>query len=297
MQKQRKKAAQTRPKCSLALKFASKAPIAVLLRRGPSNWVQMIRWDLRNDSFETGQWFKGRIYPESSELSADGELLLYSARKTNGWTLRRNNDIGETWTAISRPPYFTALALWRNGCWTGGGLFTEARTVKLALPIPKAHAQLPTQPLQVQGTPELGGLPLSLQIALRAGWQPLDQPLERLHDYHWQLQTRQGKEIGQGAARIVKTIRKGKHWRLHSHFLVSNVHGEHDLGEIDLLDFDARGRLIQSREGRLLICDEPTAEKLRWRELADFSTSKPMPLPPKDWAREWPPTNTEDIAR
>lgn len=293
MKKQDKEAGQTHPKCSLSLKFASQAPVAVLLRRGPSNWVQMIRWNLHNDSFEAGQWLKGRIYPEFSELSADGKLLLYSARKTNGWTLRGRNDIGETWTAISRPPYFTALALWPNGCWTGGGVFTAARGVKLDLPFPKAYAQLPTPRLQVEGTPELGRLPLSLQIALRAGWQPLDQPLERLHDYHWQLNTRQGKEIGQGATRIVKTIRKGKHWTLHSHFSVSNVHGEYDLGEIDLVDFDSRGRLIQSTGGRLLICDVPTAAELQWRELADFSVSRPTPLPPKEWAREWPST-TDD---
>lgn len=293
MQKQNKKATQPRPKCSLALKLASQAPIAVLLRRGPSNWVQMIHWDLRTDNFSPGQWFKGRIYPEFSELSGDGELLLYSARKTNGWTLYGPGNIGETWTAVSRPPYFTALALWRNGCWTGGGLFTDSRAVKLGLPFPRAQVELSARQLKAEGTPELGGLPLSLRIALRAGWQLLDQSPEDLFDYHWQLDNRQGKEIGQGAVRIVKTVRKGKHWTLHNHFAVSNVHGQWDLGEVDLVDFDSRGRLIQSTGGRLLVCEAPTEPELQWRELADFSTNVPTPLPPKSWAREWPPTSEE----
>jgi hypothetical protein len=294
---QKQGASQIRAKCSLALMLASKAPVAVVLRRGPTNWVQMIRWDLRNDSFEAGQWFKGRIYPELSELSEDGELLLYSARKTTGWTLNRRNDIGDTWTAISRPPYFTALALWANGCWTGGGIFTDTRGVKIDLPYPKPHAQLPTPQLEVQGTPDLGLLPLSLRIALRAHWAPLDQPVEALHDIHWQLKTRQSKEIGQGAVRIIKSTHKGKHWMLRTSFSVSNVHGETDLGEADLVDFDSRGRLIQSRDGRLLVCDRPSEADLQWRELADFSASRPAPLPPKEWAIEWPPTAVEDVER
>lgn len=38
----------------------------------------------------------------------------------------------ETWTAISRPPFFTALALWPAfGTWTGGGLFDGKRGVRL----------------------------------------------------------------------------------------------------------------------------------------------------------------------
>lgn len=278
---------QTGPKCTLAFKLARNAPVAILLRRGPSSWVQMIRWNLKNDSFDTGQWFKGRIYAELSELSDDGELLLYSARKTNGWTLKTRNGIGETWTAISRPPYFTALALWSNSCWTGGGVFTAHRAVKLDLPFPAAHPELPPQRLEVTGTPEVGGPSLSLQIALREGWQ-MEAPLTELQHYHWQLKTRQYKEVGEGAVRIHKAISTGKHWVLHQHFSVSNVHGEVRLAQADLVDFDGRGRLIQCVGGRLLVCDTPTAVQLEWREIADFSQARPAPMPPKDWARDWP---------
>lgn len=247
----------------------------------------MIRWNLKNDSFETGQWFKGRIYAELSELSDDGELLLYSARKTNAWTLKMRDGVGETWTAISRPPYFTALALWPNGCWTGGGVFTAHRAVQLDLPFPIARPELPLQRLEVTGTPKPSCLPLSLQIALGEGWQ-MEAPLTELQDYHWQLKTRQHKEAGEGAMRILKATSMGRHYALRQHFSISNVHGEVRLEQADLVDFDGRGRLIQGIGGRLLVCDTPTAAQLEWRELADFSQARPAPMPPKDWARDWP---------
>lgn len=57
--------------------------------------------------------------------------------------------LGTTWTAVSTPPYFTALTLWpAHGHWTGGGLFRgdgdiliqepESRMVPMeAVPIPR----------------------------------------------------------------------------------------------------------------------------------------------------------------
>ncbi len=277
----------SRPRCRLSLKLASNAPIALLFRRGPTNWVQLIRWDLRTDSFDEGQWFKGRVHAELSELSEDGELVLYSARKRHGWQVRDRNGIGESWTAVSRPPFFTALALWNNGCWDGGGTFNGAREVRLDLAYPQSPPGFAKPRLRVESC-GLGEPPLSLRIALRAGWQPLDLPIEQLRDYHWQLQTRLGKETGGGAVRIAQYSWREKHKRQRQRFTISNVHGEHDLGEIDLLDFDHRGRLIRGEEGKLLVCDEPTAAVLQWRQIADFSSSTPTPLPPKDWAKEWP---------
>lgn len=273
--------------------MANRAPIAVLLRKGPSNWVQMIRWDLNKDSFEEGQWLKGRVYAERSELSDDGELLLYSARK-GGWQTRHRSDIGNTWTAVSRPPFFTALALWSNDCWDGGGIFDGLRSVVLDLNYPKPHPHLEAPRLSVEGCRSSQTLPLSLRIALRAGWQPLDLPLEQLTGYHWQIKTRIGKEIGAGAARITCHYWHGRHLRGHQRFTFSNVHGDHDLGEMDLLDFDQKGRLVKSAGGQLLICENPSAATLYWRQLADFSQSRPTPLPPKDWAREWPPVMTQE---
>ena len=96
--------------------LARNAATAVIFRRGPSRFVRMLKWDLRTDRIEGGQWIEARIHVERSDISPDGELVasfVASYRKAPG-----------TWTAISRPPYFTALAVWPKGdSWGGGGLF------------------------------------------------------------------------------------------------------------------------------------------------------------------------------
>jgi hypothetical protein len=97
--------------CRLAVFLSRKSPIAVILRRGPSAWAQLTQWDRNTDTFTPGQWFHGHIYERRCDLSPDGRLFIYFAAKHG----RRDGDpdgVGESWTAISRPPYFTALALW-----------------------------------------------------------------------------------------------------------------------------------------------------------------------------------------
>jgi len=37
----------------------------------------MIKWHLATDTLEKGQWLSGRVYPERSALSPNGELFLY----------------------------------------------------------------------------------------------------------------------------------------------------------------------------------------------------------------------------
>ena len=93
---------------------ARDAPTAVILRRGPTRFTRLLRWDLRDDTVRAGQWLIGRVAPGPCGLSPDGELLIYEARKGT-----------QTFTAVSRPPYFTALAFWEYASpWTGGGFFS-----------------------------------------------------------------------------------------------------------------------------------------------------------------------------
>jgi hypothetical protein len=93
---------------------------AVVLRRGPSKQVCVLGWDRRHDTFEEGQWLRGRIYERRCDLSPDGRYLIYFAM--NG---RWNSPTGGSWTAISRAPWLRALVLLGKGDgWHGGGLFT-----------------------------------------------------------------------------------------------------------------------------------------------------------------------------
>lgn len=80
---------------------ARDVPIAVVFRRGPTKYVRMVRWDMRHDDFERGQWVAARIYADGSRITPDAKYVDY-----NG--IRR----GDTWRAVAKPPYFTPLAVW-----------------------------------------------------------------------------------------------------------------------------------------------------------------------------------------
>lgn len=103
--------------------LAREAPFGVVIRRGPSKSVCTIGWDLRRNTFELGQWMRGRIYERRTDLSPDGRYLIYFAMNGRWGTLAKGS-----WTAISRAPYLKAIAMFPKGdCWHGGGLFTGNR--------------------------------------------------------------------------------------------------------------------------------------------------------------------------
>jgi hypothetical protein len=107
------------PRLSVLLAF--EAPVGVILRRGPSKIVRLIMWDRAKDKFKPGQWFKGRIVADRSDISPDGRHMIYFAMGGVGWAISAT---GGTWSAISVLPSLKAAALWGQGdTWGGGGMF------------------------------------------------------------------------------------------------------------------------------------------------------------------------------
>lgn len=100
---------------------ALRAPIAAVIRRGPSAWFQLGRWDLLKTGYEAGGWLKASLYPQRCDLSPDGRWFCYVALKGSArW------NVGRTFVAVSRLPWFTALAAWTtDGTWTRGVHFVE----------------------------------------------------------------------------------------------------------------------------------------------------------------------------
>lgn len=104
--------------------LASKKPLGVVIRRGPSAYVCTLLWNRHTDEFSLAQWLHGRIYERRSDLSPDGKYLIYFAM--NGYW---QSETRGSWTAISRAPWLKAVTLFGKGdCWQGGGLFTGDRT-------------------------------------------------------------------------------------------------------------------------------------------------------------------------
>ncbi len=113
--------------CRLFVIPARDAPVALILRRGPSKWYHLIRWRMDSDSFEPGGWLRGRIYEERCDLSPDGNLVVYFCHCG-----AYRPDYTDSWTAVSRAPWLHALGLWPWGStWGGGGRFVDNRSLIL----------------------------------------------------------------------------------------------------------------------------------------------------------------------
>jgi hypothetical protein len=96
----------------------------------------------------------------------------------------RPRAIGNSWTAISTPPYFTALAFWpSDGNWTGGGVFVSNRVMAIN---EKPDAMTPIQKvpmprsIQIQRYDNTQPAPMS---AIRPVHARQDQPLSSSWDH------------------------------------------------------------------------------------------------------------------
>ncbi len=128
---------------------AKDAPLAVVIRRGPAAWTRLTLWETRGDTFTPGAWFRGRIYEEKCDLSPDGKLFVYAAHQGR----RVTTSFTDSWTAVSRPPWLHALALWPMGTtYGGGGRFTGPRSLLLR-GVSAAHPKHPPLGLEVKNGP------------------------------------------------------------------------------------------------------------------------------------------------
>lgn len=116
---------------------AREADRAVIFRRGPSKQTLQLVWDLETDEITPGQWIKGRVYEYCADVSPDGKYLVASALNYSRSNARNSYPEVEgwmknCWTAVSRPPYFTAIGLWFSGStWDMGGLWESNTHLKL----------------------------------------------------------------------------------------------------------------------------------------------------------------------
>lgn len=287
----------TMPSCHLFLILARRAPRAVIFRRGPSEWTELILWCTDTNELAYGQWFKGRIYERRSDLSPDGTKLIYFASKFSRRTLV-DREYTHAWTAISKPPYLTALALWPKGdCWHGGGLFENENAVFLnhKPDVASPHPKHIPQGLSVRPNPDAHGE---------------DEPLHgmRLRRDGWKMEQEwQGEYKGRDGGYVTEQpeIWARPHpWRKHRILMARRVRGETyretfsvvgrdgcplaDTAGVSWADWEQHGKLVLLKEGKLLIATQTAGEQVyRVRELADFSTRTPEPIVPPAWATQW----------
>lgn len=273
--------------------FARAAPMAVVFRRGPTRWVQVIRWNTANDVFEPGQWFHGRIYERRCDLSPSGHLMVYFASNQT-WEQQRS-EYTASWTAVSKPPWLTALALWPKGdCWAGGGLFADDHTLLLNqgdVPHPKHNprGQLRVVVQHLKGEDS----PLFNQRLLRDGWVQEDPGT--WHDYKSAdpPETWSRCQPG-GSSRIVRRVRgffrqDGGVNRTSDELLaLRSPEGiELPLPDVEWADWDPQGRLALAKAGKIVTATVNENGSLSERVLADFNAARPNPVASPPSARTW----------
>lgn len=243
--------------------LARKAPVGVIFRRGPSKQVLLLGWDLTNDTFEVGQWFKGRIYEHRCDLSPRGDRLVYFAASWRGPF--------QSWTAVSRPPYLTALALWPKGdAWGGGGLFEGQNELLLNHGDPHGALadgfRVPAS-FKVSRPPQAGrgeDAPIFSRRMQRDGWT-LVQPagaLQRKANARvayrygqpeiWEKVSADGRRRRRLRLYTDGVHERGGAWYVRRAELPASREGASvDLGRIDWVDWSREGDLLLAREGKI----------------------------------------------
>ena len=286
------------PPCRLFMIMAREANVAVIFRRGPSKWTQVIKWDTKNDSFEYGHWFKGRIYERRCDLSPDGTKLIYFVSKFNKKT-NQDYEYTSTWTAISKVPWLTALALWPKGdCWHGGGMFNNNNSVFLnhEPEQAKAHPKHTPKHLSITPNPNASGEdhPLYSLRLRRDGWKLIKK---------WKVKyTYRGFATEQPEVRALHHPKKNylrylrlvmekwlsgfKYWEEYKVFNSKTKHYT-PLLDVECARWDQRGRLALLSQGKLYIGNLDENGKLKQKMLADFNDLKPETIDSPSWAKQW----------
>lgn len=271
----------TAPPPRLHVILARSAPVAAVLRRGPSEWWHVLRWNLDPLSVEPGAWLHGRIYPRRCDLSPDGRLLGYFAMSgPPPW----NGFYG-----VSKLPWLTALAAWWVGStWAYGCEFHADGTLALGFPpgTPPDHGTFPAE-LGNLTPPQLSGRGLFIErdvaLELRRGWELLSRPdtdaagLELRH-------TRTG-DIGE-ELRIVHEGHSFSDPAIEGALLRYTIDGS-PLEDAAWADWDAGGRLLVATTDGALEVREPAGGGWQTTWSHDLRGLEPDPIEAPDWARRW----------
>jgi hypothetical protein len=265
--------------CRVTVFVARQAQVAVILRRGPTRWVELILWDTKKDLFQRGQWFHGRVYEERCDLSPDGTKFIHFAAK---YGRKRDADMPDTWTAISKPPYFTALALWPGiGTWGGGGRFLDNQCLWHADCSP-IHPRFSLKGL-VEVSDEVAAVSFDdkfrndrLYLRLRqVGWEVAEQKGSRL------LKWRRTSPVGRGELLLDRSFSAARY------YLVVANRSEPLAFDAEWADWDQKGRLIVANRGKVLAGNWNRHKGLYFEELADFNEDRPASVEAPDWAQHW----------
>ena len=291
------------PHARLYAILARNSSFGVVFRRGPSKKVLLIGWNTSDDTFQTGQWLNGRIYERRCDLSPAGDLLMYFAANYRKPLY--------SWSAISRPPFLTALAMWPKGDgWGGGGHFLAKSRIALnhrdtelklaeGLSVPKwlKVKQFGTRPGWGEDDP------IWSERLKRDGWKLVEYPTRTKDDYgakvwvefsppiRWRKVNPKWPKRYSLDMSIVGIKEKDGPWYLIEHSVICNDGKTDNIGRSDWADWSQSGDLLFALDGCLYRSPcmggllGPLEDAIK---IADFSGLKFELREPTVTALHWP---------
>jgi hypothetical protein len=220
------------------------------------------------------------MYPEKCDVSPDGKLFIYFAAKFGRGYARGYHD---TWTAVSRPPYLTALALSPvGGTYGGSGAFFDDRTVLIGAIAPQHHPDHPPGPLRLLDPSTLNKADPPVVPCWQNGWQGLLAP--RATSRISELRKTSGDlMLGRGVPSDYFRLSRRR-----TPYTLYRPDGKPaTLFEAHWADWDQRGRLVATVGGRVFAGKLTRSNKLLWRQLISTHEDRPTRLEAPDWAQRW----------
>lgn len=264
-----------------------------VLRRGPSDWSQVSRWDPEAGTFERGSWIHANLYPQRCDLSPDGQWLTYFTLKAGArWS------VGSTYIAVSRLPWLTALAAWGTcGTWTHGLHFDENRRIWEV----EAPGEGDIEPLRRRYRFGLGFTrPIAFAVERRRGWTevpgsvPYNQTLDPWDTRRAQTLVMERRRPGADSTRLTVSgsfaaFREGPpSWSRVTYALEGND-VRSVLDSVQWADWDRTGRLlVATTTARLQVRNHPFGlDDATWE--IDVTDDRPVFFEPPAKARRWVP--------
>ena len=283
--------------------LAREAPFAIVFRRGPSKSVLLIGWNTTTDTFQQGQWLKGRIYERRCDLSPTGHLLVYFAAN--------HRKPYYSWTALSRPPFLTALAMWPKGdAWGGGGHFLS-RT-RLALnhrsgELKRADGFSIPKWLKLEQFGNRSGWgeddPIDSARLKRDGWELVEYPTKTKDDFgakvgvefsppiRWRKPNPKWPKRYSLEMSIVGMNEKDGPSYLIEHSVRRDLEGTDNIGRSDWAEWSHSGDLLFAMDGCIYRapCKDGNLVTLEdAAQIADFSNLRFEPVQAPAEFRRWP---------
>jgi hypothetical protein len=271
--------------------LARNAAVGVVVRGGPSKWWHLTLWNTRQDRFSSGQWFRGSLYLRKCDLSPDGQFFSCFAGKYQRGA--RDRGYGDTWVAVSRPPYFTALALWPVGeTWGGHTMFMDDGTFHSGT-LKAHHPDHPPGPLHVVPHSFLKLDDPFLWIAPweNTGWRPVRLPDDVKKTSYFDQRVATWRKTA-GKLCLTRSVDRADDKfpsRRPSLYTISKGGESTELAlfEAHWADFDQRGRLVATAGGSALEGKIDRHRGLQWHRLAAFQDERPERVETPGWAQHW----------